>query len=296
MELRQLKYFVSAAEHLNFTKAADHLCITQSTLSHQIKELENSLDSLLFDRVGKRVILTEAGITFFHYAKKTLQQAAESKQALVDLKEVRAGNLCIGATYGLTALLIETINTFNQEYPGIKLQIIFGSTTDLLKKLEEFEIDCMLSFLPVSNPYKSIITSRLFAAQLSLILHRSHNWSKLKRISLQKISALPLALPSPSYSIRNFLDDVLHKSALELHATIEINDIHSLLELANTKKWNTILMNSSLFDFDDLKAIPIKGKNMTREATITVAAEIYQKKALLAFQEILLHKSMYYNR
>ena len=71
MELRQLKYFVRSAELLNFTEAANDLFISQSTLSQQIKQLEDELDMLLFDRVGKRVRLTEAGNLFLTYARQS---------------------------------------------------------------------------------------------------------------------------------------------------------------------------------------------------------------------------------
>lgn len=287
MELRQLKYFVRAAERLNFTKAADDLCITQSTLSHQIKELENTLNVLLFDRIGKRVKLTEAGEIMLPYARKTIHQAEEGQQFLQDLNELKAGKLIIGATYGLTELLIQALATFNQAYPNVQIQIVFGSTADMLLKIKQYEIDCMLSFLPSSCEDSDLDIVKLFDSTLSLIVHESHPWSQLQQVSLQKVAELPLVLPSPSYSIRNFLDEVLAKNNISLNVTMEINDIHSLLKLTNTRQWNTILMNSSLFDFAELKAIPLEGAQMQREATITFPADVYRKKAVVAFSELL---------
>ena len=72
MELRHLRYFVALAESLNFTRAAERLHVTQSTLSHQIRQLEEELGHPLFDRIGKRVILTEAGEILLGYASKAL--------------------------------------------------------------------------------------------------------------------------------------------------------------------------------------------------------------------------------
>lgn len=287
MELRQLKYFVRAAERLNFTKAADDLCITQSTLSHQIKELENTLNVLLFDRIGKRVKLTEAGEIMLPYARKTIHQAEEGQQFLQDLNELKAGKLVIGATYGLTELLIQALAPFNQAYPNVQIQIVFGSTADMLLKIKQYEIDCMLSFLPSSYDDSDLDIVKLFDSTLSLIVHESHPWSQQKQVTLQKVAELPLVLPSPSYSIRNFLDDVLAQNNISLNVTMEINDIHSLLKLTNTRQWNTILMNSSLFDFAELKAIPLEGAQMQREATITFPADVYRKKAVVAFTKLL---------
>lgn len=75
MELRQLRYFLKAAETLNFTDAAKQMYITQSTLSQQIKQLETELNVLLFDRIGKKVFLTEAGNEFLPFAKQTVGDA-----------------------------------------------------------------------------------------------------------------------------------------------------------------------------------------------------------------------------
>ncbi len=293
MELRQLKYFVRAAELLNFTQAAEDLFITQSTLSHQIKELENSLDTLLFDRIAKRVRLTEAGEVMLQYARKTIQQAEESRQVLLDLNTLKSGKIVIGSTYGMQELLMESIVMYNEKYPDIEIQILYGSTADLLQKILNYEIDCMLSFMPASA-HKELQINKLFSASLSLIIHQSHSWSKLKKVTLEKAVELPLALPSQSYSIRSLLDKLLLDKEIKLNTKMEINDIHSLLQLANTNKWSTILMNTSLFDFQELRAIPIEGKNTVREATIAVSKGIYHKKSLVLFQEILLKRSAVY--
>lgn len=294
MELRQLKYFVRAAELLNFTQAADDLYITQSTLSHQIKELETSLNVLLFDRIGRRVKLTESGEIMLEYARRTIRQAEEAKQVLMDLNNLKTGKIIIGSTYGLVNLLLQSATEFNEEFPDIQIQIVLGSTSDLMQKIRSYEIDCMFSFMPSSED-NQLDVMRLFSANLSLILHTSHPWSKLKKITFQKIAELPLVLPSQSYSIRNFLDETLLKNNMQLKAKIEINDIHSLLDLVNSKKWCTILMDTSLFHFPELVAVPIESKNITREATITFPSGIYRKASLIFFQNLIMKKMVMHN-
>ncbi len=288
MELRQLKYFIRAAELLNFTNAANELYITQSTLSQQIKQLENSLSTPLFDRMGKRVRLTEAGNLFLSYARKTVQQADEGQQILHDLIDLRTGSLTIGATYGLTALLVKAIGEFSGCYPGISINIVFGSTEYLLENMSKSKIDCMLSFMPV-RPSDSLEIKPLFTAMLSLVIHRSHKMGARKKITLSQLSKLPLALPAKSYSIRNYLDEVLAKTGISLSSAVEVNDINTLLQLADTGNWCTMLMSSSLFNFPSLKAIPLDGPGMQRQATISFPSGIYRKKSLVAFAEMLSH-------
>lgn len=146
MELRQLKYFIKAAELQNFTEASNRLFITQSTLSQQIKQLEDELGIPLFDRIAKRVRLTEAGKTFLPFAIKTVKDAEDGKSMLKDLMNLDIGTLTIGVTYGLTDLLTKAILDFSNNYPNIHLQIGFGTTQELLSKLEQGGLDLMLSF------------------------------------------------------------------------------------------------------------------------------------------------------
>src|SRR5213592_727938 len=97
MELRHLRYFDALAETLNFTRAAERLHVTQSTLSHQIKQLEEELGTLLFDRIGKRVALTEAGDEFLHHATRALREIDLGLGALRQNASDVSGELRIGS-------------------------------------------------------------------------------------------------------------------------------------------------------------------------------------------------------
>jgi len=290
MELRQLKYFIHAAELLNFTNAAAELYVTQSTLSQQIKQLEDDLGVPLFDRLGKRVRLTAAGNQFLSHARKTLKEANEGRQVLQDLIDLKTGNLTVGATYGLTAVLVEAVAAFNDRYPGVSIQIVFGPTEYLLECLYKAEIDCILSFMPVQTSDSLEITP-LFTATLSLVVHQSNEMAKRKKAALQQLTRLHLALPAKSYSVRKYLDEALENKSIKLPRAIEVNDINTLLQLADTGKWCTVLMSSSLFNFPSLKAIPLEGGGMQRQATITIPLGIYRKKSLVAFHEIISKKA-----
>jgi len=286
MELRQLKYFIRAAELQNFTDAANELYITQSTLSQQIKQLENTLGVLLFDRLGKRIRLTEAGNLFLPHAYKTVLQATEGQQVLNDLIDLKTGVLNIGSTYGLSALLVKALPIFRSMYPQVVVNIIFGATNELLQKLDKGTVDCMLSFME-TNDDGQLEIHRLFTAHLSLIMHESHPMADYKKIKLTEIKGLTLALPSAGFSIRQLFDKVVAEAGVQLNIDIEVNDINTLLQLADTKNWCTVLMNSSLFGFPSLRAIPISHADFKRHATILFSAKYYRKHALTAFNKIL---------
>src|SRR5512134_2754469 len=98
MELRHLRYFTALAECLSFTRAAERVHVTQSTLSHQIRQLEDELGQPLFDRIGKRVMLTEAGETYLGYASRALREVDHGLSDLMRAGDQLSGEVRVGAT------------------------------------------------------------------------------------------------------------------------------------------------------------------------------------------------------
>jgi LysR family transcriptional regulator, cyn operon transcriptional activator len=146
MELRQLKYFLKAKELLNFTEAANSLHISQSTLSQQIKQLEDELNIPLFNRIGKRIKLTEAGELFAEYASQSVNRANDGLLLLKDLNNLDTGKMAIGVTYALRNLLTQALIQFSNQFPKISVQIVFGTSKELMDKLNQFELDFILTF------------------------------------------------------------------------------------------------------------------------------------------------------
>lgn len=289
MELRQLKYFIKAAELHNFTEAAAALFITQSTLSQQIKQLEGELGILLFNRIAKRVRLTEAGSIFLPYAQRTAKDAEDGRSILKDLMNLKTGVLTVGVTYGLTHLLTKAVVDFSDACPDIKLQIGFGNTDELLTKLENGKIDMMLSYFPVQQN-STFVSERLFSSCLALITHQDQPVAAKKQVNIKQLETLPLILPASGYSIRNYLDGAMARHNVVPHVKMEVNDINTLLQLVNTGKWCTVLMGSSIFNYPQLRAVKITGEGMSREATITWPVNVYRKKAaLLLADQLKLH-------
>lgn len=275
MELRQLRYFIKAAELNNFTEASNQLFITQSTLSHQIKTLEDELHTPLFDRIGKRVRLTEAGAIFLPHARRTIRESEDGRQLLKDLAALETGTLNIGATYGLTDLLTKAVLRFSERFPLVNLKIIFGTTHELKQEMDKGTLDMMLSFLPGGEP--------LFNARLSLILLNNDPLIKKKKLKLKELEDLSLILPSKGYSIRNLLDQ-----HIQLHPKMEINDIPTLLRLVESGRWYTVLMNTTLFDDHPLlRSVPIGNHDMERSATLHWPEDRYRKRSALSFSDHL---------
>ncbi len=285
MELRQIKYFLKAKELLNFTEAAKILNISQSTLSQQIKQLENELNVPLFNRIGKRIILTEAGEMFSEYALQSLNKANEGLLLLKDLNNINTGKITIGVIYSMRILFVEALIKFAEQYPNIKIQVVFGTTKDLLEKLNTHHFDFVLTFHEKAKhpylKYQTLLTSNM------VLVTAKKSWLANKRsISLKEVAKLPLALPFSGYSTIQFFVDSFNQKNLNPNICMEINDIPTLFEIVKTGHWHTILSKTSVND-PNVVGIPIEGKNMRRTIMIISLKEAYEKKAVKKFCELL---------
>lgn len=287
MELRQLNYFLKAKELLNFTEAAHHLHISQSTLSQQIKQLEDEVGVPLFDRIGKRIRLTEAGQMFAGHAARTVNAAHDGLRLLNDLSNLNTGHFVVGLTYGLRGLVIPAINKFAEKFPAITMRIFFGTSEEILEKLQSQELDFAVCFQDDTD-LPNLEYRLLFNATMSLIVAAHSPLAGKKSISLREVAKLPLILPAQGYSTRKFVDKVFARQQLQPNIAVEINDIPTLLDLANTGSWHTILTQTTVQGQQSLRAVPIEGNKMERQAVMITLAGIYKKKAVTAFETLLL--------
>jgi LysR family cyn operon transcriptional activator len=285
MELRQLKYFLKAKELLNFTEAANSLHISQSTLSQQIKQLEDELNVPLFNRIGKRITLSEAGELFAEYASQSVNRANDGLLLLKDLNNLNTGTIFIGVTYALRNLLTQALILFAKQFPKINVQIVFGTSDEIIKKLNQFELDFILTFneKTTEQHFKYQI---LFSSPMTLVVSKKSHLFGKTFITLKEITQLPLALPARGYSTSQFINKAFKENNLKPKISFEINDIPTLLDLVKTGNWHTILTQTSVNE-KDLLTIPIKGKNMTRTAMVISLKDAYEKKAVKKFYELL---------
>lgn len=288
MELRQLKYFKKACELGNFSEAARLLHISQSTLSQQIKQLEDELDILLFDRIGKRIIPTEAGLAFLPYANLAIQDAENGKQIIRDLKGIETGELRIGVTFSLGPLLVSALSSFTKAYPKIKVFITFGTSDELMEQLENNALDFVLSFKP-HGLYENFDKLFLFNSRLCFVVHRSHPLAGLSSITLKRLEQTPLILPEKGFATRKKIEKICKENKLELRAGVEINDVHTIIHCLRDGQWGTILTEAAIRGEANLVQIPILYQNqLTSQAFLFWPPGSYRKRSSLVFVTHLL--------
>lgn len=286
MELRQLRYFVKTAEKLNFTEAAKALFITQSTLSQQVKQLETELGAPLFDRVGKKVYLTEAGSEFLPFAEKTIMDANFGLQRLQDLHDVRTGEINIGIIYSIIPKLPAVMAEFAKSYPSVKINIAYHQTHNLHTMLAERRYDLIICYQTDDNPGMEDITP-LYQNTLSAVATKNHPLAIRKNVPVSLLSEYPLALPTSTFYARSRLNMLADKHNITLQPEVEMNGVSLLQQLVKTGHWVTVLSDVIADDDENFVAIPLADKVQMTTAVISLK-DTYMKHAARLFKDILV--------
>ena len=287
MELRQLYYFVKVAETLNFSEAARSLFVTQSTLSQQVKQLEEEFGTALFERDSHSVSLTENGSRLLPLAKRTLQDARDCINQIKDLQEMVSGELIVGVTYSFCPVLTETVKNFIDAYPGVKLRIVSKSSEELISMLRKREVDFVLAFKP-NESYDDIESQILFDNRLSVILRNDHPLAGRSSLRMEDLQRQKIALPAKGLQARNALDKSIDIVGQNLNICIELNEINILLDIVQSSHVLTILSEATIYHHKDrLKAIPLEIPQNQMEGCIHVLRKAYRKRSAEAFVRLL---------
>lgn len=290
MEIRQLRYYIFAAKTLNFTEAAKLANISQSTLSQQIKQLEIDLGISLFDRIGKRILLSEAGRSFLPFAEKTVADAENGVQMLRDMENLQIGRLKIGVTYGLSPVLTLALKRFCTLYTEMTIEVIYRKAAELLELLHSGDLDFALSF-NLLEPDDRIEEQRLFTTDLCVIVEEHHPLASSAQINPAILAHYPIVIPSKGVNARHQFDSFIRSQKLYIMPQIEINEIYTLLHLVKTGQWITVLAKALVHEQEGLVPIPFEKSNIPMNATLLFLKGSYQRNAVKTFIHILRESS-----
>ncbi len=286
MELRQLKYFVKTAELLSFSKAAKALFITQSTLSQQIKQLEDELDMALFFRNNHKVSLTEAGETFLEGAKKTLAEADDNKAKIMDLANGHRGVLNIGVTYSFGSILTESVLAFKKEYPDVTLNICYKNVMELMELVSDGELDFALSFRS-SEKYDNVESHILFDNKLSIIVREDHPLTRKEFVRLADPEEYDLILPSIGLQARSTFESIIADRNLNLKVAMEANEVNTILNILRRSNYVTVLSETVILEHNGLVTIDIDDAECNMEGCLHFCANRYRKRSTEEFIRLL---------
>ena len=173
MEIRQLATFIRVAQFKSFSRAAESLGYSQSAVTVQIRQLEEELNTRLFDRMGKRIALTDTGERFFSHACDVISQVNQARMSVAATTELH-GTLHIGTIESLTCLKLPAVlHRYRQHHPKVSIHITVGEPEELIEQMERGELDMIyvLDEPLYSNNWHKLMEQReeiVFVASASL--------------------------------------------------------------------------------------------------------------------------------
>ena len=221
MELRNLITFIHVAELGSFTKAAEQLGYSQSTISFQIKQLEEELGCLLFERINHTIMLTERGHELVEYAHKVRTLTDEFKDNLEEEKR------CSGHIHIVTpdSVCDDMINNryidFHNKYPDISIKFTNADTAVMFDMLDHNEADLIIT-LDAHSYRKDYVIAKEKSLSMHFVASAASKYAKMKRISIKDIINEPFILTEYGQGYRKVLDKELARLSLEIHPILEI--------------------------------------------------------------------------
>ena len=257
MELRHLRYFVALAEQLSFTRAAETVHVTQSTLSHQIKQLETELGHGLFERVGKRLAITERGELFLGRVNNALREIDDAVRSVKGTAEQLAGTLTIGTTHTFNVGVVPgCVIEFLHRNPLVRVTIRDLTSNQVEHVVEAGDVDIGIAYRPDNS--RQILFEPLFNDELSLVVSARHAFASRKRIRMIELHGENLVLSTRMTTTRRMLDDWFRLVGAEPVIVAEVDAIAPMLELVRRIDAAAIVSRLVVPEGGDLKVVPLQ--------------------------------------
>jgi DNA-binding transcriptional LysR family regulator len=220
--LRQLKVFEAVARNLSYTGAARELHLSQPAVSMQIKQLEESTGLPLFEQVGKKTFLTEAGREFHHYVRVMLQQLDEAQEVLEALKGVQRGRLEITVATTANAFATRLLAVFKERHEGVTIALDVTNRETLLRQLADNEKDIAIMGRPPENQE---LTAEPFADNpLVMIAAPDHPLAREKHIPLSRLKNETFVVRERGSGTRTAMERFFNEHKMPITSSLEMNE------------------------------------------------------------------------
>jgi LysR family transcriptional regulator, low CO2-responsive transcriptional regulator len=220
LTLRQLKVFEAVARHLNYTRAAEELFLTQPAVSMQIKQLEESLGAALFEQLGKRVHLTDTGREVLSYAR-TITQLLEELESVLDRgKGVTGGRLRISVATTANYFIPTLLAAFNKRFPGVTVTLDVTNRESLLRQLNENVVDVVIMGQPPAG--LDVEAEAFLENPLVVVAPPGHPLAGAKRIPLARLQDEVFLVREPGSGTRMAMERFFSEHGMPLTTGMEV--------------------------------------------------------------------------
>lgn len=260
--LHQLKVFEAAARHSSFTRAAEELFLTQPTVSMQIKQLTKSVGLPLFEQVGKRLFLTEAGRELFATCRQIFETIAQFEMTVADLKGLKQGQLRLAVITTAKYFVPRLLGPFCQLYPGIEIALQVTNHERILERMVNNMDDLyILSQVPenLDVSYEPFLDNPLV-----VFAPVNHPLAKQKNIPIEKLTNEPFIMREAGSGTRRAVQQLFDQHGVKVKVKLELGSNEAIKQAIagglgiSVLSLHTLMPDSSEFSILDVEHFPIK--------------------------------------
>ncbi|MCL4316102.1 MAG: LysR family transcriptional regulator [Gammaproteobacteria bacterium] len=218
--LRQLKVFEAVARHLNYTRAAEELYLTQPAISMQIKQVEENVGLPLFEHLGKRIHLTAAGRELLALCRDIFGKFAEFEMSVADMKGMKKGQLRLAVITTAEYFAPRLIGPFCQHYPGVDVSLQVINRESVLQRLADNLDDLYILGQPPEN--LEVHSQPFLENPLVVVAPRDHALAKKKCIALKRLAGEPFLMREPGSGTRMAAQRLFDEHGIKLNIRMEL--------------------------------------------------------------------------
>ena len=285
MDIRSLEVFLSVAKHLNYTRAGEELNLSQPSVSIRIKQLENELGMKLFEQLGKKVALTDAGLLLVPHARRVIAAIENSKQALEELQGLERGSLRIGASTTPGMYLIpQIIARFKERYPKIEVHLGIKDTKQVEEGVIRNEFD--FGFVGGHLVGDEVDARPWLIDQLVLIVAPTHPLAKKKSTKAQDLRKAKFILRELGSATRAAIASHLEKVTLAVQPVMEMENPESVKKAVQSGLGIAFISKFAVeaeLKAKSLIAVSVRGLDIRRELKIVYRKDKHLGRAAQTF-------------
>ncbi|MEW6312766.1 MAG: LysR family transcriptional regulator [Pseudomonadota bacterium] len=218
--LRQLEVFEAIARLRSFTRAAEELHLTQPTVSMQIKKLTDAVGMPLFEQIGKKVHLTEAGFALQNFSREIFDNFTRFEMLIADMQGLKQGKLKLGVITTAKYFIPRILGAFCRQYPGIDVSMKVSNRGRILERLDNNEDDLYILGQMPEDP--NVIAQPFLDNPLVVLAPADHPLARVKNIPLRRLSAEPFLLREAGSGTRNATERLFEQHNLCIKVRMEL--------------------------------------------------------------------------
>ena len=266
IDSRRLQQFCVLARTGSFTQTARELHLTQSGISHSMKALEAETGCRLLDRLGKKVVLTQAGEQLLQHAGKILAEMESARDTLTQLGKWGRGRLRLGAsTTACQHLIPPVLREFKESFPEHSITLEPGDTPELVQSLIHHRIDLALTLEVEREPQLEF--HPLFTDELHFLVGALHPWARSRQVERAEIPRQNHILYSKRSVTFRLVEDYFRHEKMTLNTVIELGSVEAIKELVKLGLGVSILapwVARREIEEGSIVALPLGRRKLTR--------------------------------